>query len=94
MGSNAEDQITYLSRLADGLTAREFTASLIPGARPSLKVANPETPTLNERVLCGPAADGSLWFWWSWGQPIASVDEVVAATGRIMHVLRSVTGAT
>jgi len=94
MGSNADEQSVHLSQLAEGLAGREFTACFLPGRRPALKVANPDTPTLSERVVCGPAEDGSLCFWWSWGQPIASVDDLGVAVGRIMHVLRSVEGTT
>jgi hypothetical protein len=94
MGSNDDEQVTHLNRLAEGLARREFTVSFLPGRRPALKVTNPDTPTLNERVLCGPADDGSLCFWWSWGQPIGSVDDLGVAVGRIMHVLRSVQGTT
>lgn len=94
MESNSGDQSAHLRELAEALIRREFTASVVAGRRPALKVANPDTPTLSERVLCGPAADGSLCFWWPWGQPIASVDDVEAAAGRIMHVLRSVQSAT
>jgi hypothetical protein len=40
--------------------------------------------------LRGPAGDGTWCFWWSWGHPIGTVDDIGMAARRIMTVLRSV----
>lgn len=84
----------YLRRLAAELTKREFTAELVGSKRIHLKVANPDTPQLNERVLCDQAGDGSWCYWWPWRQPIGSVDDLEAVVGKITAVLRSVEGCT
>ena len=90
---NQEQGRTYLERLADELTRREFTAELITRkSRPHLMVANRDNPGLSERVLCYSAEDGSWQFWWPWRQPIGSVDDLETVTGKITVVLRSVEG--
>lgn len=86
-------QLAHLRRLADGLTKRGFTVALAHDATPPyLKVANPGTPALNERVLCRCADDGSWCFWWPWRRPIGSVDEQEVVIRKIAAVLRSVEG--
>lgn len=82
----------HLRRLAEALTTREFRTELVGTARPYLKVANPDTPQLNERVLCHQADDGSWCYWWPWRQPIGSVDDLEEVVGKIAAVLRSVEG--
>jgi hypothetical protein len=52
-----------------------------------LHVVNRTVRQLSEDVWAGPAADGSWWFWWSWGEPITGIDEVDAAAVKIAHVL-------
>ncbi|HEV2374551.1 MAG TPA: hypothetical protein VGS19_20610 [Streptosporangiaceae bacterium] len=81
----------YLARLAEELAKRELTAELTEGTKhPSVKVANPDVPDLNERVLCDQADDGSWCYWWPWRQPIGSVDDLETVVGRVAWVLRSV----
>lgn len=88
-----DKQLAHLRRLAEGLSHRGFAANITQGAASvSLRVANPDTPALNERVLCRPADDGSWWFWWTWRQPIGSVDEQEVVIRKIATVLRSVEG--
>ncbi len=83
----------HLTRLAEELVKREFTATPSHGGRYScVRVVNPDAPALNERVFCGQAADGSWCFWWPWRQPIGSVDDLEAVVGKISAVLRSVEG--
>jgi hypothetical protein len=80
--------------LADELKHHGFRTELASnGPKPCLRVANAETSTLNERVLCRRADDGSWVFWWPWKQPIGSVDDLAAVVGKIAAVLRSVEGA-
>jgi hypothetical protein len=89
---NSED-IAYLEQLAGELARRGLSAAVIvKGRRPCVKVANPDTPALNERVFCDQAADGSWCFWWPWRRPIGSADDLGAVAGKIMTVLRSVQG--
>lgn len=79
-------------KLAEELTAHGFVTELVSKVRkPYLMVANADTPSLNERVLCEPAADNGAWsFWWPWRQPIGSVDDLDAVIEKITAVLRSV----
>lgn len=87
------EQVTHLERLRAVLGQRGLDAQLVvKGARSYLMVANGDTPALNERVFCRPAADHSLSFWWSWLQPIGPVDDLEAVVSKITVVLRSVEG--
>jgi hypothetical protein len=89
-----EEQLKHVERLADELKQRGFTIELVGAiSKPYLRVANAETPTLNERVLCHQADDNSWVFWWPWKQPIGSVDNLALVVGKIAAVLRSVEGA-
>jgi hypothetical protein len=89
-----EQQLSHLERLADALKQRGFTVELVSAiAKPCLRVANADTPTLNERVLCHQADDESWVFWWPWKQPIGSVDDLETVVAKITAVLRSVEGA-
>lgn len=85
-------QLAFLTKLADELASQGgFTTELASKlSKPHLKVANAETPSLNERVLCDRADDGSWSFWWPWKQPIGSVDDLSLVVNRIALVLRSV----
>jgi hypothetical protein len=87
-----EEKLAHLERLAEELKHREFTAEVVTVEKPYLRVANASTPTLNERVRCEQAEDGTWVFWWPWHQPIGSVDDVAAVAGKITAVLRSVDG--
>ena len=87
------EQLAHLERLADDLKHHGFKAELASKVRtPFLRVANAETSTLNERVLCHQAGDDSWVFWWPWRQPIGSVDDLEMVVGKIAAVLRSVGG--
>ncbi len=88
-----EEQLAHLERLADELKRRGFITELASKpSKPYLQVANADTPTLNERVLCHPADDGSWVFWWTWKQPIGSVDDLDTVVKKIAAVIRSVKG--
>jgi hypothetical protein len=89
-----DEQLAHLERLADELKHRSFVTELIGNvSKPYLRVANAETPTLNERVVCYRASDDSWVFWWPWKQPIGSVDDLESVLGKIAAVLKSVEGA-
>jgi len=95
MEPGRDEQLVHLQSLAEELSSRGFAVRLLGTAsQPSLKVTNPDSSELTERVLCHPAEDGSWCFWWPWQQPIGSADDLVAVSGRIMTVLRSVEGAS
>jgi hypothetical protein len=88
------EELAHLERLRAELGQYGLNAQLITKRNqpPYLKVANQEIPKLNERVLCMPAEDQTLCFWWPWRQPIGSVDDIGAVIGKIASVLRSVEG--
>jgi hypothetical protein len=89
------EELTHLERLAAELTQRGLSAQVITeGQRPCVKAANPDTPQLNERVLCDRADDGSWCYRWPWKQPIGSVDDLDLVVGKIEAVLRSVEGGS
>lgn len=95
MASPHQEQLAHLQRLADELRSRGFASQLLNTAQqPSIKVCNPDTPDLNERVLCRPADDGSWCFWWPWQQPIGSTEDLLTVIGKITTVLRSVQGGS
>jgi hypothetical protein len=90
-----EEKLTHLGHLAEALKRDAFTVELVNTAskQPYLKIANAETPTLNERVQCEQAEDGSWLFWWLWKQPIGPVDDLETVIGKLTEVLRSVSEA-
>lgn len=91
MQEHSEILTHHLGSLAAALRRRGLDARVVArSARPYVEVANTDTPALNERVLCGPADDQTLCFWWPWRQPIGSVDDLDTVTSKIMAVLRSV----
>jgi len=88
-----KQRLAHLECLAEKLTSNGFTAELASEiSKPCLKVANASTPTLNERVLCERADNGSWSYWWPWQQPIGSVEDLELVINRIAIVLRSVEG--
>lgn len=86
-------QLSHLERLADELKQRGLTVELADErSKPQLTVANAQTASLYERVLCHQGDDGSWKFWWPWKQPIGLVDELSVVVDKIASVLRSVEG--
>lgn len=73
--------IKHLTR--DGLSARIHVDR---HGHPQAIVVNPDAPALSEDVSAAPQ-EGTWWYWWSWSEKIAPVDEVDAAAARICHVL-------
>ncbi len=95
MEPHHDEQLVHLRRLAEELRNRGFASQLLDTVRPPyIKVANPDSPELTERVLCRPAEDGSWCFWWPWQQPIGSADDIAVVSRKIMTVLRSVQGTS
>ena len=91
MESPRTQQLAHLGKLAEELTGNGLSAELVGKiSKPYLKVANADTPSLNERVLCQQGDDGHWIYEWPWQQPIGSVDDLVLVVSRIALVLRSV----
>lgn len=71
------EEIAHLGRLRDELNQDGLNAQLaVRGKMPFLKVANLDTPDLNERVFCRAADDQAACFLCPWRQPIGSVDAI------------------
>jgi hypothetical protein len=86
-----DTMLAHLGKLAAELESHGFATELLAKvSKPSLKVANAENLSLNERVLCQQAGDGSWLFYWPWHQPIGSVDDLDTVVDKITSVLRSV----
>jgi hypothetical protein len=51
-----------------------------------VRVINPVLVVLNDEITAAPIGPGR-WFWWSWGDPIASAENVDLAVARIAAVL-------
>jgi hypothetical protein len=75
-----------LEKLSAELAARGFQTTLQApeDGIPCLTVRNPRASVLAETVY---ASDGS--YWWSWREPIAGCDHVLAAAGILARVLRT-----
>ena len=87
-------ELEHLERLVVELAGQGLDARLVRRRAGShVLVASPDDPALNERVLCGAAADGGLCFLWPWRQPIGPVGELGVVAGKIKVVLRPVEGA-
>jgi hypothetical protein len=86
-GNHAES--VYLEKLGEELTHRGLEAFVMapPGRVPSLYVVNPAARALEENVYAGLCSDGMCWFWWSWAERIAIVDDIDQAAATIVRVL-------
>jgi hypothetical protein len=90
MEPEPDDQLARLHRLARCLRRRDFTAEILPGIPPVLKVTNPVSPQLTEQITCRPAPGGWWFFWGSWHQPAGPADDPEGTADRITTVLRAV----
>ncbi|GLW13236.1 hypothetical protein Misp01_83640 [Microtetraspora sp. NBRC 13810] len=80
--------IAHLTRLAVLIKDRGLEAEVKPGSRvPHLAVTNPGARQLRETIYAGPGLAGVWRFWWSWHEPIGTVDDDRDVAGRIAHVL-------
>jgi hypothetical protein len=79
----------YLDKLAEELTNRGLEAWLMapPGRVPSVYITNPRARALEENVYANKGKDGLWWFWWSWAERIAVVDDLDASANAITRVL-------
>jgi hypothetical protein len=94
LAAEATTAIEALEALASELTAHGWTARLhAPDGRlPSLYVQNPAADMLSEHIYAGPAADGTLSYWWSWAETIASATDPAGTAATITRVLRAAAG--
>jgi hypothetical protein len=83
-------RIAYLESLGEKLRGRGFMIQIMEprNSPPSLRVVNPGASALVETILAERATDG-WWYWWSWAERIAVVEDAEAAAARIAHVLAS-----
>lgn len=77
----------HLDRLASRLPRFDRELSVSGTGVPMLIVTNPDVPALSEHVLCCHDVDGSLAFFWPWGQRIAGAGDPDGAAVGIARVL-------
>jgi hypothetical protein len=84
----ARQAAEQLEELAEDVKKRGFLAQVMRGDRHMcVNVVNRAVPQLSENVYAAPAEDGSWWFWWSWADRLAPIDDVDAAAFKITYVL-------
>ncbi|GLW10946.1 hypothetical protein Misp01_60740 [Microtetraspora sp. NBRC 13810] len=80
--------IAHLTRLAVLLKDRGLEAGVkADGRMPHLVVTNPGARQLTETIYAGPGFADVWRFWWSWHEPIDTVDDDREAAERIARVL-------
>ena len=80
------DAMACLDVLAAQLRTRGWTAYLAtpPGRLASLVVEDPQDCAQRSDIVAAPGgATGDLWYWFSWGERIASADAPAAAADAI-----------
>jgi hypothetical protein len=88
MNVDQEDAAKQLQALAEDVQKRGFATDVMQGSRHAgLSVVNRSVPQLSETVYIAPADDGSWWFWWSWADRLAPINDVDAAAFKIAYVL-------
>jgi hypothetical protein len=87
--SKGNHESVYLDKLAEELTHRGLEAWLMTpnGRMPSVYVVNPTARALEDNVYAVRGQDGLCWFWWSWAERIAIVDDLDLAATTIARVL-------
>ncbi|GII65785.1 hypothetical protein Skr01_58700 [Sphaerisporangium krabiense] len=86
--AGATTATAHLQALGDSLRARGLHARVgeTSGGLPQLIVLSTAAPSLSEVVFAA-RSDGSWWFWWSWAERIAPVEELATAVTRVCGVL-------
>lgn len=90
-----ERRVGYLEKLVRELTDRDLVARVVrTRSGPAFcRVVNPEAASLSENVLCAPAPGAGgrppWYFWWSWGEPLHSVDDPRGAAVKVARVLEA-----
>jgi hypothetical protein len=87
--STGNHEYVYLDKLAEELTHRGMEAWVMTpsGRMPSVYVVNPAARALEDNVYVVRGQDGLWWFWWSWAERIAIVDDLDLAATAIARVL-------
>lgn len=80
------EALAQLEALSVDLAGRGFETRVVHAAH-RLNVANRTVPEVCDDISAAPADDGAWWFWWSWGDRIASVTDVETAAFKIAYVL-------
>ena len=86
--TQVRDPIACLDVLAAHLRTRGWTAYLAtpPGRLASLAAADPHDRAGSSDIIAAPGgARGDLWYWFSWGERIASADAPAAAADAIIR---------
>ncbi len=78
----------HLRELGDLLLARGLHVRVgpTPSGLPQLIVISTMVPTLSEVIFAAPRKD-RWWFWWSWAERIAPVDDLSTTVTRICQAL-------
>jgi hypothetical protein len=90
--TQVRDPLVCLDVLAAQLRARGWTAYLAtpPGRLASLVVQDPHDRAQSSDIIAAPAgAAGDLWYWFSWGERIASAARPAAAADAIIRARSS-----
>lgn len=87
--SKGSPESAYLDKLAEELTHQGLEAWLMAphGRVPSVYVVNPAARALEDNVYAVRGQDNLWWFWWSWAERIAPVDDLDLAATAIARVL-------
>ncbi|WP_248964877.1 hypothetical protein [Sphaerisporangium perillae] len=86
--ASAATAATHLRRLGELLRTRglHVRVGATPGGLPQLIVISTAVPTLSEVIFAARRGE-SWWFWWSWAERIAPVEDLNATAARICHAL-------
>ncbi|WP_405151618.1 hypothetical protein OG589_21210 [Sphaerisporangium sp. NBC_01403] len=78
----------HLQALGEALQARGLYVRVgaTAGGLPQLIVISTVVPTLSE-VIFAARRQGTWWFWWSWAERIAPVDDLATTEARIRQAL-------
>lgn len=85
--SQADEVVGCLETLMAELNGKGLAARIVRAGHPFVHAASGTQPRLSEKVYAAPAQDGSSWYWWSWGDPIAPAGEAAQAAVKIARVL-------
>lgn len=82
-----------LEALASDLESRGFTARVADvNGYECVSVSVSAVPQLSENIHAESDDDGAWWFWWSWGDRIARVEDIQTASFKVAYVLTPDTG--
>jgi streptogramin lyase len=88
MNTDHADAAEQLDALADDVRKRGFAVEAVKsGHRAGLSVTNRSVPQLSETVYLAPDDDGCWWFWWSWDDRLAPIEDLDAAAFKVAYVL-------